>query len=161
MFNRRWALPGRGKSQPEQGSRQNQETWSVFPFRRLIAAQAVVALVAAALAGLDSAQSSRSALAGAAICGVANVYAAWRVFVAKRRTDSEFGELANLYRAEFGKFVMIGALSALLFSVSEVEILAFVGGCLGALMAGTLVAATFNPGTATTNNSKIQGNHGE
>ena len=134
---------------------------TVFPFRRLITAQVVVALAAAALGGFDGAQSSRSALAGAVICGIANVYAAWRVFVAKRRTTSEFGELANLYRAEFGKFVMIGALSALLFSVSEVEILAFVGGCLGALLAGTLVAATFNPGTVTTNNLKIRNTHGE
>jgi F0F1-type ATP synthase assembly protein I len=161
MFNRRWALPGRAKSQPEQGSRLKQETWSVFPFRRLIAAQIVVALAAAALAGFDGAQSSGSALAGAAICGIANVYAAWRTFVAKRGTSSEFGELANLYRAEFGKFVMIGALSVVLFSVSEVEILAFVGGCLGAILAGTLVAATFNPRTAATNNSKIQNTHGE
>jgi hypothetical protein len=149
MFNRRWALPGRAKSQPEQGSRLKQETWSVFPFRRLIAAQILVALAAAALAGFDGAQSS------------ANVYAAWRTFVAKRGTSSEFGELANLYRAEFGKFVMIGALSVVLFSVSEVEILAFVGGCLGAILAGTLVAATFNPRTAATNNSKIQNTHGE
>ena len=97
----------------------------------------------------------------AVICGVANVYAAWRVFSSRRRPASEYGELANLYRAEFGKFVMIGALSAALFSVSDVDILAFVGGCISAILAGTLVAATFNPGAASTRNTKLEDNHGE
>lgn len=141
-----------------QASRLQHNAWSVFPFRRLIAVQLAVAAGAAALGGLDSLQSGRSALAGAGICGVANVYAAWRVFAAKSRPASEYGELANLYRAEFGKFIMIGALSAVLFSVSEVAILAFVGGCLSAILAGTIVAATFNPGAR---NAKIQDSHGE
>lgn len=121
----------------------------------------MVVALAAALGGLGSPHAARSAAAGAIICGVANVYAAWRVFVSKRRPASEYGELANLYRAEFGKFVMIGALSAVLFSVSNVDILAFVGGSIGAILAGTLIAATFNPGTTSTRNSKIQDNHGE
>lgn len=138
-----------------------QGAWSAFPFRRLIATQSAIVVLAAILGGLGSPQAARSAAAGAVICGVANIYAAWRVFASRRRPASEYGELANLYRAEFGKFVMIGALSAGLFAVSTVDILAFVGGCIGAILAGTLIAATFNPGTASTRNTKLQDNHGE
>lgn len=138
-----------------------QGAWSAFPFRRLIATQSAIVALAAILGGLGGPQAARSAAAGAVICGVANIYAAWRVFASRRRPASEYGELANLYRAEFGKFVMIGALSAGLFAVSTVDILAFVGGCIGAILAGTLIAATFNPGTASTRNTKLQDNHGE
>jgi F0F1-type ATP synthase assembly protein I len=143
------------------GWRRKQEVWSAFPFRRLIAAHLAVVGAAAAFGGLHSLQAGRSALAGAAICSIANIYAAWRVFVTRRRPASEYGELANLYRAEFGKVVMIGALSAAFFLVSNANILAFVGGCVGAILAGTLVAATFNPGTTSTRNTKLQENHGE
>jgi len=118
-------------------------------------------VLAAAFGGLGGPQALRSAAAGTVICGIANVYAAWRVFASRRRPASEYGELANLYRAEFGKFVMIGALSAALFSVSSVDILAYVGGCIGALLAGTLVAATFNPGSAKTRNTELKDDHGE
>lgn len=138
-----------------------QGAWSAFPFRRLIATQLAVVALAAAFGGLGGPHAARSAAAGAVICGVANIYAAWRVFASRRRPASEYGELANLYRAEFGKFVMIGAFSAVLFAVSSVDILAFVGGCIGAIVAGTVVAATFNPGTAGTRNTKLQDNHGE
>lgn len=131
-----------------------QGSWSAFPFWRLIAVQSTVAALAGLLGGLDDFESARSALAGAGICGIANIYAAWRVFRSGSRAGSEYGELANLYRAEFGKFVMIGALSAMLFAVSEVRILAFVGGCLGAIVAGILVAAAFNPGIESTQNTK-------
>ena len=143
------------------GWRLKQEVWSAFPFRRLIAAQLAVVALAAVFGGLHSPAAGRSALAGAAVCGMANVYSAWRVFVSKHRSDSAYGELANLYRAEFGKFVIIGALSAVIFSVSDVDILAFVGGCMGAILAGTLVAATFNPGSAGTSNAELQDEHGE
>jgi F0F1-type ATP synthase assembly protein I len=119
----------------------------------LVAAQLAVALAGGLLGGLDGAEAARSAVTGAVICGIANVYAAWRVFASGRRPGSEYGELANLYRAEFGKFVLIGALSAAFFAVSEVRILAFVGGCLSAIVAGLLVAATFNPGIKTTHNT--------
>lgn len=131
-----------------------QGSWSVFPLRRLITAQSAVAVLAALLGGLDNFESARSALAGAGICGIANIYAAWRVFRSGSGSASEYGELANLYRAEFGKFVMIGALSAVLFAVSEVTILAFVGGCLSAIVAGIVIAATFNPGVNSTHNTK-------
>ncbi len=147
--------------QQARGGRRKQEAWSAFPFRRLIATQSAVVLLAVILGGLGGAKAAQSAAAGAVICGVANIYAAWRVFAAGRRPASEYGELANLYRAEFGKFAMIGALSVVLFSVSDVDILAFVGGCIGAILTGTLVAATFNPGAAIRRNTKIQDNHGE
>jgi F0F1-type ATP synthase assembly protein I len=127
----------------------------------LIATQLAVAALAAGLGGFGGPLAMRSAVAGAVICGVANIYAAWRVFASRRRPASEHGELANLYRAEFGKFVMIGAFSAALFAVSDVDILAFVGGCAGAILAGTLIAATFNPGAANTRNTKLQDDHGE
>jgi len=143
------------------GWRPKQEAWSAFPFWRLIATQFAVVALAAAFGGLAGPLASRSAAAGAVICGVANAYAVWRVFLSKRRPASEYGELANLYRAEFGKFVMIGVLSAALFSVSKVDILAFVGGCISAILAGTLVAATFNPGAANTRNTKLEDKHGE
>lgn len=138
-----------------------QGAWSEFPFRRLLVSQVAVAMLAWALGGLVGSQAARSALAGAAICGVANVYAAWRVFAAAHAQASEYRELANLYRAEFGKLVVIGALSAIWFSVSEVVILAFIGGCLGAIVTGTLVAATFNPGMPGVHNSKLHRTHGE
>lgn len=108
-----------------------------------------MAVVTALLGGMDGIDAARSALAGAVICGIANIYAAWRVFRG-RHPESEYGELANLYRAELGKFVMIGALSAGLFAVTEVRILAFIGGCLSAIVTGIVVAATFNPGTGNT-----------
>lgn len=131
-----------------------QGSWSAFPFGRLIAAQSAVVVLAALLGALDSFGAARSASAGAAICGMANVYAAWRVFRAGRRPVTEHGELANLYRAEFGKLVVIGALSAALFAVSEVRILAFVGGCLSAIVAGIVIAAMFNPGSGRTHNTE-------
>ncbi|MGA8258975.1 MAG: hypothetical protein WB783_02060 [Arenicellales bacterium] len=130
--------------------------------------------MALALGGLGGAGAARSALAGAVICGVANVYAAWRVFSGGREAHGhglvlEYGELAKLYRAEFGKLVVIGALSAVWFSVSKVVILAYVGGCVGAIVAGILVAATFNPGIPgsqnisqnISQNTKLHRTHGE
>ncbi|MBS1270528.1 MAG: hypothetical protein MAG794_01485 [Gammaproteobacteria bacterium] len=158
-----WSLRGRAKAHPAQGSRLliARGAWSAYPFWRLIGAQTVVALVAAALGWVDSPQAAHSALAGAGICGIANVYAAWRVFAAKTRHATQYGELANLYRAEFGKFVMIGGLSAILFAVSEVRIVAFVGACLGAILTGIVIAATFNPGIASKRNTKLQDTHGE
>lgn len=138
-----------------------QGAWSVFPFRRLIAAQLVVTAAAVSLGGLAGAAVARSALAGAVICGVANVYAAWRVFGSRRAPASEHAELANLYRAEFGKLLMIGALTAALFSATEVHILAYIGGCLGGVLTGIGVAATYNPVTASARNTELQDNHGE
>lgn len=138
-----------------------QGVWSAFPFRRLVATQVAIVVLALAAGAFDGPQAARSAAAGAIICGAANVYAAWRVFAARRRTASQYGELANLYRAEFGKFVLIGAVSAALFAVSKVDILAFVGGCIAAILAGTVVAATFNPGVPGTHNTKLEDDDGE
>jgi hypothetical protein len=64
-------------------------------------------------------------------------------------------------RAELGKFVMIGVLSAGLFSVASVDILAYIGGCIGAILAGIVVAATFDPGAVNTHNTNVQESHGE
>lgn len=101
-----------------------------------------------------------SAFAGALICGVANCYAAWRVFRRSPQEASEFGELSNLYRAEFGKLIIIGALSAFVFAISQVKILAFVAGCMIALLAGTLVGATFTPQLDNLKKQSLDNKHG-
>lgn len=139
----------------------DQEAWSRFPLRRLAATQLLVAGLAALLGGLGGTQAAWSAAAGAVICGLANTYAAWRVFAARRPMVSAHGELANIYRAEFGKLVMIGALSAALFKVSSVHILAYVGGCAAALLVGTLVAALFNPGGTGVRKNESEHSHGK
>jgi len=138
-----------------------QGAWSAFPFKRLVLAQCSVIALAAIVAMLDDLHAARSAAAGAMVCGAANAYAAWRVFIAGRRNGSQHGELANMYRAEFGKLVTIGVVSAVLFSVSSVDVLAYVGGCIGAILTGLLVAATFDPGVPGTHNTKMQDSHGE
>jgi len=124
-------------------------------------AQLVVVVAAASLGGFAGAGAARSALAGAVICGVAYIYAAWRVFGSRRRAVSEHAELANLYRAEVGKLLLIGALTAALFAATEVHILAYIGGCLGAILTGIGVAASFNPAPPSTRRTTRQDNHGE
>ncbi|MEC9079628.1 MAG: ATP synthase subunit I, partial [Pseudomonadota bacterium] len=80
---------------------------------------------------------ARSALLGGGIAFVANGYSVWRVFSAPADVSGAM-TLANLYRAEFGKLVITGALCALAFGL--VEDLAL-GGFLAGLLA-TLIAAT-------------------
>jgi len=124
-------------------------------------AQLLAAGASAALGGSAGAWAAACALAGALICGAANIYAAWRVFGPRCAPASAHAELANLYRAEFGKLLLIGALSAALFAATEVHILAYIGGCLGGVLPGIGVAATFSPATAGTHNTEAKDNHGE
>lgn len=111
----------------------------------MITVQLAVLAIVTAGAWIYGGNAGVSAFAGGFICAVANTHAAWRVFRKPPKVVSEYGELSNLYRAEFGKLIIIGTLTAFVFAVSQVKILAFVAGCISVLLAGTLVGATFTP----------------
>ena len=88
--------------------------------RILIAQLAALAVVVIALYGLVPGDV-RSALFGAGISVAGNGYAAWRVFSRPARTPGQ-GELFTLYRAEFGKLVIVGVLCAVVFAAVDLEI---------------------------------------
>ena len=71
----------------------------------LVFAGATMVLTAILLAMLADGQA-RSALLGGGIALLANGYSVWRIFSAPAETSGE-AALANLYRAEFGKLVVI------------------------------------------------------
>ena len=82
-----------------------------------------------------------SALLGGMIYTIANTYAGWRIF-SRKHGGSAHGELYNFYRAEFGKLLMIGALCAATFaSIEVINVIAFVGGCVAAMIAGVVGAS--------------------
>jgi F0F1-type ATP synthase assembly protein I len=73
---------------------------------------------------------------------LANVYAVWRVYASLVDASAE-RTLLNLYRAEFGKLVIIGALCALAFAlIKDLAIAGFLTGLVTALLAATLGAIT-------------------
>ena len=85
---------------------------------------------------------ARSALIGSGIGIFGNGYAVWKVFVrpAKRPTHSE---LLVLYRAEFGKLVIMGVLCAAVFAaVDGIRIIGFLLGLLSGLIMTTIALAT-------------------
>ena len=103
------------------------------------AAAVATAIAVALLAALTEGQA-RSALLGGGIGLVANGYSAWRVFAGPIKTSAE-ATLANLYRAEFGKLVITGALCALAFAlIEELTAAGFLAGLVSALLASTLGA---------------------
>ena len=110
--------------------------------RRVLLAQCVVTAVLALLLWLAVPQYLQSALVGAGISVAGNGYAAWRVFsggVAK----SGPAELFTLYRAEFGKLIIVGVLCAVAFAaIDGLSIVAFVGGLILGMITATLAAAT-------------------
>ncbi len=109
---------------------------------RALIAQAGATIIVAAAMGLYGAVASYSALLGGAIYAVANAYAGWRIF-SPRSNASAQAELSNIYRAEFGKLVVVGALCAATFaSIQAINIVAFVIGCAGAIVAGAIGAST-------------------
>ncbi len=86
-----------------------------------------------------------SALLGGMIYTIANTYASWRVF-SRKENGSVNGELNTFYRAEFGKLLMIGALCAATFaSIKAVNVVAFVSGCVAAMIAGLVGAGLGQP----------------
>ena len=83
----------------------------------------------------------RSALFGAGISIVGNGYATWQVFL-RQTSGSGESELLNLYRAEFGKLVIVGALCAVVFAaVDEIRIGGFLAGLLSGMLAATATVA--------------------
>ena len=84
----------------------------------------------------------RSALFGAGISVAGNGYAAWRVF-SRQATESGGSELFNLYRAEFGKLVIVGVLCAAVFvAMDEIRIAGFLAGLLAGMIAATVAVVT-------------------
>ncbi|MDP6392948.1 MAG: ATP synthase subunit I [Arenicellales bacterium] len=112
------------------------------PLRRVLTAQLTVTGVLALVLWLAGPQFLHSALVGAGISVAGNGYAAWRVFSGG---DAKSGpvELFTLYRAEFGKLIIIGALCAGAFAaIDGLNVVAFVGGLVLGMITATLAAAT-------------------
>ena len=110
--------------------------------RRVLAAQCgVTALIALALF-LFGPDLLHSALVGAGISVAGNGYAAWRVFVGSGK-EIDSVELFSLYRAEFGKLVIIGVLCGCAFvAIDGLNIVAFLGGLVSGTLASVIAAAT-------------------
>ena len=110
--------------------------------RRVLVAQCgVTALVALAL-WFVSPDLLHSALVGAGISVAGNGYAAWRVFVGCRK-EIDSVELFSLYRAEFGKLVIIGVLCGCAFvAIDGLNIVAFLAGLGSGTLASVIAAAT-------------------
>ena len=110
--------------------------------RRVLAAQCgVTALVALALLFV-SPDLLHSALVGAGISVAGNGYAAWRVFVGSGK-EIDSVELFSLYRAEFGKLVIIGVLCGCAFvAIDGLNIVAFLVGLVSGTLASVIAAAT-------------------
>ena len=105
----------------------------------LVFAGATMVLTAILLAMLADGQA-RSALLGGGIALLANGYSVWRVFSAPAETSGE-AALANLYRAEFGKLVITGALCAMAFAFADnLAVGGFLAGLLATLLAATIGA---------------------
>ena len=110
--------------------------------RRVLVAQCgVTALIALAL-WFISPDLLHSALVGAGISVAGNGYAAWRVFVGSSK-EIDSVELFSLYRAEFGKLVIIGVLCGYAFvAIDGLNIVAFLGGLVSGTLASVIAAAT-------------------
>ena len=110
--------------------------------RRVLVAQCgVTALIALAL-WFISPDLLHSALVGAGISVTGNGYAAWRVFVGSSK-EIDSVELFSLYRAEFGKLVIIGVLCGYAFvAIDGLNIVAFLGGLVSGTLASVIAAAT-------------------
>ncbi len=104
------------------------------------ASTAVIVILFFVVFAKDQAQS---AMTGAGIAFIATGYAVRRVFSARGRElledSSGAATLAGLYRAEFGKLVITGALCAVAFvAVKDLEVVSFLVG-----LVATLLSATF------------------
>ena len=112
-----------------------------LPIKHILFAQAGVTLLVALVLALHGRVAAYSALTGGLIFVVANAYAAWRAF-APLPLESAEGALANLYRAEFGKLVIIASLFIAVFAGWEgVNIFAFLAGSIATMVAGVVVPA--------------------
>ena len=112
-----------------------------LPIKHILLTQAGVTLLVALVLALHEPVAAYSAFTGGLIIVVANAYAAWRAF-APTPMESAEGALANLYRAEFGKFVIITSLFVAVFAGWEgVNIIALLAGSIATMIAGAIVPA--------------------
>ena len=106
--------------------------------RRMLVAQCgVTALLALALwlFGPNLLHSAGIGVAG-------NGYAAWRVFAGSRSNNGSVA-MFELYRAEFGKLVIIGVLCGCAFiALEDLNFAAFLGGLVLVTLASVVAAAT-------------------
>ena len=110
--------------------------------RRVLAAQCGVTALVALTLWFVSPDLLHSALVGAGISVAGNGYAAWRVFVGSGKEINSV-ELFSLYRAEFGKLVIIGVLCGCAFvAIDGLNIVAFLGGLVSGTLASVIAAAT-------------------
>jgi len=110
--------------------------------KRILTAQLGTSIVVVLVLYVMAPSDVRSALFGAGISVASNGYAAWRVF-SRQATGSGENELFTLYRAEFGKLVIVGVLCAAVFAgVDEIRIAGFLAGLLGGMIAATVAVAT-------------------
>ena len=110
--------------------------------RRVLVAQCGVTALVALVLWFVSPDLLHSALVGAGISVAGNGYAAWRVFVGSGK-EIDSVELFSLYRAEFGKLVIIGVLCGCAFvAIDGLNIVAFLGGLVSGTLASVIAAAT-------------------
>ena len=110
--------------------------------KRILIAQLVALIFVVAMLLVLAPTEVRSALIGAGISVVGNSYAVRRVF-ARSGKISAHGELAALYRAEFGKLFIVGGLCAMAFiALDEIRIAGFLAGLITGMIAATVAVAT-------------------
>jgi len=110
--------------------------------KRILTAQLGTFIVVVFVLYVIAPSDVRSALFGAGISVAGNGYAAWRVF-SRQATGSGGSELFTLYRAEFGKLVIVGVLCAAVFvAVDEIRIAGFLAGLLAGMIAATVAVVT-------------------
>ena len=110
--------------------------------KRILTAQLGALIVVVFVLFVIAPNDVRSALFGAGISVAGNGYAAWRVF-SRQAKGSGGSELFTLYRAEFGKLVIVGALCAAVFAVvDDIRIAGFLAGLVSGMIAATVAVAT-------------------
>ncbi len=113
------------------------------PLKNVLAVQSAVTLgVSLAIAVFDR-PAAYSAVLGGLVNLVATTYASWRIFGFDNQGSPD-RELANVYRAEVGKVVVIGGLCAVTFAMVEpINIIAFIGVFSITLVAGLIATAVY------------------
>ena len=106
--------------------------------KRILAAQLAALIVVVIVLSVLAPDNVRSSLFGMGISIAGNGYAAWRVFSRTAKGTGQI-ELLMLYRAEFGKLVIVGVLCAVVFSTAEeIRIAGFLVGLLTGMIAATV-----------------------
>ena len=106
-------------------------------FGRVLAANLIALIALLSVLFAIAPGELRSALIGSGIGIFGNGYAVWSVFVRPTKRPVQ-GELLVLYRAEFGKLVIMGVLCAAVFAaVDGIRIIGFLLGLLSGMIATT------------------------